>query len=104
MQDILGKGYTTKESFPYHMQPFVPALCFTVLCKRDTVIFISRANLFRFALNTIDSKGTLQAKEANQFCNPILNKGSKVQDLLQRQPGVAWYSMTNQLLLHHLEN
>lgn len=76
--------------------------CFTALDRSDTVTHMLLPDMFRFVLNTFKGEEALLGQEVHPFWNPIINKGSKVEDLRLRQLGDAQYLSRNQLLRHHV--
>lgn len=90
------------ESFADHKSSFVSGSCFTALSRSDTFLSASLVGLFRSVLNTVSAEEARQGKEAGHLWNPIIKKGSKVEDHRLQQSSVVRYLRTNQLLMHHL--
>lgn len=86
------------DSITDHMLALVPLSCFKPLGRSDTVTHMSLADLFRFVSSTFDGEEGQKGEEARHFWNPIIHKGSEVEDSRVWHSGVARYSSTIQLL------
>lgn len=86
------------------MEASVPPSCSTILGRGEAVAHMWPVDLVRCVLNTFDGKETLQGEKARHFLNPIINKGSEVEERPLRMSGVAQYAWSNQLLIHYLVN
>lgn len=69
--------------------------------RSQASIHFSLLNLFKFVLSMLAGEEGLQAEDACHFWNPHINKRLKIKDQQQRYNGVAMYSSSSQLPMHH---
>lgn len=62
------------------MPAFVPPSFFPALGRSDTVTYVSLVDLFMFLLNSLDFEEALLCEEVPHIWNPIIKKGSEVED------------------------
>lgn len=86
------------------MPAFIHLSCITSLVQRETVTHMSQAEMFRYVLITIDGTEELQGQEAHYLWNPIIKKGSELEDRHLGHSSVLRCYSTNQLPIHYLLN
>lgn len=76
----MGRCNMVMELFADHLHSFISLSYFTEVGRRVRVIHVAREKHLQFLLSNFDDKEALQAKVTRHFWNPIIKKGSKVED------------------------
>lgn len=65
-------------------------------------LYCSSADLYSFRHDVVNREVVQLLKDAREFWNPIISKGSVEEDERQQDAGMAQYSSTNPLLVDYL--
>lgn len=101
----MGKGYTVKYTFGYHLPSFIMLTCFTVTGVRQMAREVSLYDRFKFGFIKLARNDEVYAKNTcHSFYSLAINKISDVENQWQCESGLALYSMTSytvsQFLIH----